>query len=62
MQHYVVDPKRVECGRVSVGAACGPFAGVFGNANATLYYMPHDTARVIKFPAPYGSGPAPYGA
>jgi hypothetical protein len=34
-----------------VGAACGPFAGVFGNANATLYYMPHETARVIKFPA-----------
>jgi hypothetical protein len=50
MQHGVIDPKRFELGRASIGAAswCHLFGGLFGDPHAVL---PRDTARVIKFPA-----------
>jgi hypothetical protein len=49
-QHFgYVDPKRIQLGRASVGAApwCHMFGDLFGNPN----YMPRHTAMVIKFPA-----------
>jgi hypothetical protein len=54
MQHEggYVDPKRIELGRASIGAApwCHLFGELFGDPNAALHYMPRHTARVIKFP------------
>ncbi len=45
MRH--VDLQCVELARLAIGAASWrPLGGLFGNPN----YMPHDTARVIKFP------------
>jgi hypothetical protein len=48
-----IDPKRIELGRASIGAAswCHMFGDLFGNPN---YYMPHDTAHILKFPATAG--------
>jgi hypothetical protein len=34
-----------------VGAACGPFAGIFGNRFAILHSMFWPSARILKFPA-----------
>jgi hypothetical protein len=40
MQHHVIDPKRIELGRASIGAAswCHLFGGLFGNPNAALHH------------------------
>jgi hypothetical protein len=52
MQHRIIDPKRFEFGRASIGAAswCHGFSRCFGDPKALLHYM-RDTARVIKFRA-----------
>jgi hypothetical protein len=55
MQHEggYVDPKRIELGRASIGAApwCHLFGGIFGYLSAALHT---DTAHVIKFSATAG--------
>ena len=56
-QHFGnVDPKRIELGRASIGAAswCHVFSRCFGNPAAAFHYMPRDTARILKFPAKAG--------
>jgi hypothetical protein len=49
MQHHVIDPKRIEVGRASIGAAswCYRFGACFGDTN---YGLHRDTAHIIKFP------------
>ena len=44
-----IDQARLEFARLSIGAACGPFAGIFCSPTV-LRQMPHYTARIIKFP------------
>ena len=48
-----IDPKRIELGCASIGAAswCHMFGELFGDPNAALHFMPCHTAMVIKFPA-----------
>jgi hypothetical protein len=48
MQHHVIDPKRIELGRASIGAAswCHLFGGLDPHA-----VLRRDTAHLIKFPA-----------
>jgi hypothetical protein len=53
-EHYFgyVDLKRLIDANAEVGNAAWmhPFSKIFGNLNGALHHMPHDTARVLKFP------------
>jgi hypothetical protein len=44
-RHFIIDPQRLQFARLSIGAVCGPFAGIFGSPNAVVHYMPLDAAR-----------------
>jgi hypothetical protein len=50
-RHGYVDRARIEdCRRAIGGASWGPFAGIFGDLNAALHYLPCHAARILKFP------------
>jgi hypothetical protein len=46
------DLARMIAANAEIGNAswCTAFAGIFGDVNAVLHYMPRPTARIIRFP------------
>jgi hypothetical protein len=52
LQRYAMDPERAMLANCAIGNAswCTPFAGIFGDLNAALYYLPCRAAQILRFP------------